>query len=128
MITLSDLPAEAVEKLKSLSGHGFDLLAIEARRLREQEAFAELPTDPAEAASQANACLVRNDDRIDVDDAEGFVESVLEVACTALANPDFDSSDAIHLHRIIRAATNAQQASMNNTSEASSRLRALLNK
>ncbi len=127
-IALSDLPAEAVEKLKTLPGRSFNMLAIEARRLREQEAFAELPTDPVEAANQANACLVRNDDRIDVDDAEGFVESVLEVACTALANPDFDSTDAIHLHRIIRAATNAQQASMNNMREASDRLRAMLQK
>lgn len=124
----SELPAEAVETLKQLSRHDFEMLSIEARRMQDAEALAELPRDPHKAAKGAIECLIRNDDRIDVDDAEGFVESVLEVASAALANPDFDSTDAIHLHRIIRAAVNAQQASMNNMREATDRLRAMLQK
>ncbi|QYX55510.1 hypothetical protein K1T73_10390 [Roseovarius sp. SCSIO 43702] len=127
-IRLSDLPAEAVETLKQLSRRDFELLSIDATNMREVEQMADLPRDPVEAAKAANACLIRNDERIDIDDAQGFVASVLEVACTALANPDFDSTDAIHLHRIIRAAVNAQQASENNMREARQRLRAMLNK
>lgn len=127
-ITLSDLPAEAIEKLKPLSHHEFTMLAVDARNMRDTDAKAELPTDPKKAARDANRCLIRSTTMIDVDDAEGFVESVLEVASTALGNPDFDSIDAMHLHRIIRAAVNAQQASMNNMREASDRLRAALQK
>ncbi|MEI4262326.1 hypothetical protein [Roseovarius sp. D0-M9] len=125
-LNLSDLPPEAVEKLKSLSRHEFGLLSIDAALMRENEAKAKLPSDPMEAAAGANACLIRSDTMIDVDDAAGFVESVLEIASTALGNPDFDDTDATHLHRIMRAAVDAQRASMSNTREANERLRAAL--
>ncbi|WP_108484346.1 hypothetical protein [Oceaniglobus ichthyenteri] len=125
-INLSDLPAEAVKTLKQLSPRDFEMLAIDAHRMQDAEDMAKLPSDPIEAAKGANACLINNNDKIDVDDAEGFVESVLEVASIALANPDFDSTDAIHLHRIVRAAVNAQQASMSNTREANRSLRAAI--
>ncbi len=125
---LSDLPAESVEKLKPLSHHEFKMLGVEARNMRDADAMAGLPSDPLEAAKGANACLIRSSTLIDVDDAEGFVESVLEVASTALGNPDFDNIDAMHLHRIVRAAVAAQQASMGNIREANERLRAALQK
>ncbi|RKF16909.1 hypothetical protein D6850_05100 [Roseovarius spongiae] len=125
-IKLSDLPSEAIEKLKPLSFHDFKMLAIDARRMCEGEILAELPTNSMEAAKDANACRIRGATTIDVDAAEGFVESALEVASTALANPDFDSTDAIHLHRIIRAVVNAQQASMSNMREANRCLRAAI--
>ncbi|MEX1234399.1 MAG: hypothetical protein WEB56_05370 [Roseovarius sp.] len=127
-IKLSDLPAEAVETLKALSPRDFEMLAIDARHMQDAEAMAELPSDPIEAAKGANDCLIRGDTHIDVGDAAGFVESVLEVASTALSNPDFDSVDAAHLHRIIHAALDAHHAHKNNTREANARLRAAIYK
>jgi hypothetical protein len=48
-LNLRDLPAEAVEKLKPLRGHDFDMPAIDAAHLREADVTAPFPTDPLEA-------------------------------------------------------------------------------
>ena len=103
-LNLSDLPAEAVEKLKPLSHHEFDLLSIEAAHLRDQDETAAFPTDPLEALTGVWETFKRKPDGVE-DDHLKDMQDLIRVACLVLGREeDLDAADCQHLWALLDRA------------------------
>ena len=127
MLKLTDLPEEAQEKLKPLSRLGFELLEIDARRIRHEEAEAEFPTEAQEAMRAANKRLIADVD-LKVPSPREFVESAFELALLALNSKDFTCDDTEHLAHVLSVARDVNAANNGIVEEASARLRAAFKK
>ena len=103
-LKLRDLPLEAVEKLKPLSHHEFDLLSIQAGLLRDEEETADLPTDPLEALTGVWETFKRKPDSVE-DDHLKDMQDLIRVACLVLGREeDIDAADCHHLRALLDRA------------------------
>ena len=103
-LKLRDLPPEAVEKLKPLSHHEFDLLSIQAVHLRDEDETAAFPTDPLEALTGAWETFKRTPDGVE-DDHLKDMQDLIRVACLVLGREeDLDAADCQHLWALLDRA------------------------
>jgi hypothetical protein len=99
-----DLPPEAVEKLKPLSHHEFDQLAIEAAHLRDEDETAAFPIDPLEALTGVWETFKRKPEGVE-DDHLKDMQDLIRVACLVLGREeDLDAADCQHLWALLDRA------------------------
>lgn len=126
-LTLTDLPADAVEMLKPLSQSDFQFLGVDAYRLRDDERQAELPTDPLEAAKGAHKALRRSVE-IKFDDPMDTLSNLLTVlrfAFSAGSDDDLDRRDREALWEVTNLAEDMMAGLKEHDREARERLRAV---
>lgn len=118
---LTDLPADVVEKLKPLSHHQFDLLSIDANRMKDEDARAKLPNNRTQAISGAMQAMRRNVE-IDVEEPLYFLASVLTVSRAVLLQGDIDRHDTEAVNHILGIAKDILDKHRVDVSEAFTRL------
>lgn len=82
-LSLSDLPEEAVEKLKNLRHEDFRLLGVDAYRMRGEDQEATFPKD-AKAAIQDVSEALRASPKIEIDEPLEEIVWALDMLCFAL--------------------------------------------
>lgn len=92
-LSLSDLPEEAVEKLKNLDHADFHLLSVEAYRMRGEDQEAAFPKDAKTAIRDAFKALSASPS-LKVDDPMEEIVWAFDMLCFALGNgEDLDKQD-----------------------------------
>lgn len=121
-LDLRDLPAEAVEKLKPLGDHDFDMLSIDAKLLREAEVTAPFPTDPLEALEGVWEVWGRKPEGV-ADDHLREIHDALRVACVLLGREDdLDAQDCGHLWGLLSRAERLLRWEISNNEEQRQRM------
>ena len=101
---LRNLPPEALEKLKPLSHHEFDLLSIEAGRLREKDITTDFPTDPLEALKGVWKVFGRKPEGVEDDHMEDIQNAVRVVSLVLSSVEHLDQEDCRRLWAVLDRA------------------------
>jgi hypothetical protein len=103
-LKLRDLPREAVEKLKPLGHPSFQMLAIDAVRLREHEATRDFPTDPLEALKGVWEVFGRKPEGVEDDHMEDIQNAVRVVSLVLSSVEDLGQEDCRRLWAVLDRA------------------------
>jgi hypothetical protein len=114
---LTDLPPELQTKLGNLSNLDFDLLGIQARRLKHETELAGFPTEPKEAIGLAYGAM-REDVSVNITEPADFISSGLNVVKIALQGTELDKGETSDLWQVLSLITDVYNEVKANTARA----------